>query len=548
VLRFAPAADASSAAPQLITTRSLPEVPAGQRTVFVAMPLDASEPARVAAQLRSLIGSNGVNVAEMPDANALLISGPGTDVQAAMEAALVLDRASLRDKLSLRINPLYLPVDQLAGELRDVVVAQGYTVRSGPGTSGVLTFVPVASANALIVFSESEPALQAVREWVQRLDQPNEEDGGAGGVYMYSARHTTVETLLPVLQTMVGGTGPGAMAGTSANALADGANRAEPANATPNRGRNAQAVTIGGAGGQVAVDPVRNVIVYQGDPQRWRAIRNVLARLDQPARQVVIEVTVAEVTLTDDLAHGIEWALRRVGIDGATGPLTVFGGSETQGGLVWRPLSSSGQVRAVVNLFAKDSRVSILSTPRLMVKSGETASIDVGTEVPIITSQATAVDLPTTGGDSSILQSIQYRKTGVLLEIEAVVHSGQRVDLRITQEVSEATPTDTSDISSPSIFSRRLETSLSLSDGQAMLLGGLISSSTTDGKSKVPLLGDVPVVGRLFQNRNKHGQKTELLMLITPYVVEDASQARDITDALRSRFGAGEERFEPFGP
>lgn len=548
VLRFAPAADAGSAAPQLITTRSLPEVPAGQRTVFVAMPLDASEPARVAAQLRSLIGSNGVNVAEMPDANALLISGPGTDVQAAMEAALVLDRASLRDKLSLRINPLYLPVDQLAGELRDVVVAQGYTVRSGPGTSGVLTFVPVASANALIVFSESEPALQAVREWVQRLDQPNEEDGGAGGVYMYSARHTTVETLLPVLQTMVGGTGPGAIAGTSANALADGANRAEPANATPNRGRNAQAVTIGGAGGQVAVDPVRNVIVYQGDPQRWRAIRNVLARLDQPARQVVIEVTVAEVTLTDDLAHGIEWALRRVGIDGATGPLTVFGGSETQGGLVWRPLSSSGQVRAVVNLFAKDSRVSILSTPRLMVKSGETASIDVGTEVPIITSQATAVDLPTTGGDSSILQSIQYRKTGVLLEIEAVVHSGQRVDLRITQEVSEATPTDTSDISSPSIFSRRLETSLSLSDGQAMLLGGLISSSTTDGKSKVPLLGDVPVVGRLFQNRNKHGQKTELLMLITPYVVEDASQARDITDALRSRFGAGEERFEPFGP
>ncbi len=548
MLRFAPAADASSAAPQLITTRSLPEVPAGQRTVFVAMPLDASEPARVAAQLRSLIGSNGVNVAEMPDANALLISGPGTDVQAAMEAALVLDRASLRDKLSLRINPLYLPVDQLAGELRDVVVAQGYTVRSGPGTSGVLTFVPVASANALIVFSESEPALQAVREWVQRLDQPNVEDGGAGGVYMYSARHTTVETLLPVLQTMVGGTGPGAMAGTSANALADGANRAEPANATPNRGRNAQAVTIGGAGGQVAVDPVRNVIVYQGDPQRWRAIRNVLARLDQPARQVVIEVTVAEVTLTDDLAHGIEWALRRVGIDGATGPLTVFGGSETQGGLVWRPLSSSGQVRAVVNLFAKDSRVSILSTPRLRVKSGETASIDVGTEVPIITSQATAVDLPTTGGDSSILQSIQYRKTGVLLEIEAVVHSGQRVDLRITQEVSEATPTDTSDISSPSIFSRRLETSLSLSDGQAMLLGGLISSSTTDGKSKVPLLGDVPVVGRLFQNRNKHGQKTELLMLITPYVVEDASQARDITDALRSRFGAGEERFEPFGP
>lgn len=543
VLRFSPVADTSSSAPQLITTRSLPDVPSGQRTVFVAVPLDASEPGRLAAQIRSLIGTKGVTLAEMLDANALLISGPGNDVQAAMEAALTLDRAALRDKQSLRINPLYLPVDQLAAELRDVLVAQGFTVRGAPGTAGVLTFVPVASANALIVFSESAPALKAVAEWAEKLDQPSEDDDGSGGVYMYSARHTTVETLLPVLQAMVGGSasagGGNALATTdtpAANSTAGNNNRRQ--------GSNRSAVTFGGAGGQVAVDPVRNVIVFQGDPQRWRSIRNVLARLDQPARQVVIEVTVAEVTLTDDLSHGIEWALKNVGIDGMTGPVTALGNGEPNaGGLVWRALSSSGQVKAVVNLFAKDSRVSILSTPRLMVKSGESASIDVGTEVPIITSQATAVDLPTTGGTSSILQSIQYRKTGVLLEIEAVVHSGQRVDLKLTQEVSEATPTDTSDISSPSIFSRKLQTSLSLSDGESMLLGGLISNTTTDGKTKVPLLGDVPLLGRFFQNRTKHGQRTELLMLITPYVVEDASQARAITDAIQARFGTPEPRF-----
>ncbi len=177
--------------------------------------------------------------------------------------------------------------------------------------------------------------------------------------------------------------------------------------------------------------------------------------------------------------------------------------------------------------------MSILSTPRILVKSGEVASIDVGTEVPIITSQATAPDL----NDGSILQSIQYRKTGVLLEIEAVVHSGQRVDLKLSQEVSEAAATDTSDISSPSIFSRRLQTSLSLQDGESTLLGGLISSTRTDGKTKVPLLGDIPVIGRAFQNRRREGTRTELLMLITPYVIEDASQARAITGAIRSRFG-----------
>lgn len=554
VLRFSPVADPGAEAPQLITTRSLPDVPAGQRTVFVAVPLNASEPGRLAGQIRSLMGSQTVTLTEMLDANALLISGPGTQVQAAMEAALTLDKPALRDKRSLRINPLYLPVDQLAGELKDVLAAQGYSVKGGPGTGGVLTFVPVASANALVVFSESEEALQAVTEWTLKLDQPNEDDGGSGGVYLYSARHTTVETLLPVLQTLVGAGGGGvagsALAASTSNAAGQQTQGSSPEGSPTSRtSSRRQATSFSGELGQVAVDPVRNVIVFQGDPQRWRAIRDVLARLDQPARQVVIEVTVAEVTLTDDLSHGIEWTLRNVGIDGMTGPMTALGGNTPDaGGLVWRALSSSGQVRAVVNLFARDSRVSILSTPRLMVKSGETASIDVGTEVPIITSQATAPDLPSNDGNSSILQSIQYRKTGVLLEIEAVVHSGQRVDLKLTQEVSEATPTDTSDISSPSIFSRKLETSLSLSDGQSMLLGGLISSSKTDGKSKVPLLGDVPVLGRFFQNRSTHGTRTELLMLITPYVVEDAVQAREITDAVQARFGADEGRFGPIVP
>ena len=536
-LRFSPAADPASGTPTLITTRSLPDVPAGQRPVFVAVPLNASEPGRIAGQVRSLLGNQSVTLTEMLDANALLISGTGDEVQVAMEAVLTLDRPSLRDRHSLRINPLYLPVDQLADELREVLEAQGYSVRDGAGSSGVLAFVPVASANALVVFSESQEALDAVRQWTVALDQPTD-DGGSGGVYLYAARHTTVETLMPILQTLEGGTSAPGGTGSGFGSGTD-----DPATQDATSSNQGVGTSFGGAGGQVAVDPVRNVIVFQGDPQRWRAIRDVLARLDQPARQVVIEVTVAEVTLSDELSHGIEWALENVNFAGMSGPLTgLAGGAANSGGLVWQAISGSGQVSAILNLFGKDSRVTILSTPRLMVKSGETASIDVGTEVPIITSQATAPDLPSQGGDSSILQQIQYRKTGVLLEIEAVVHSGQRVDLHLVQEVSEATPTDTSEISSPSIFSRRLETSLSLSDGESMLLGGLISSSDTDGKTKVPLLGDIPVVGRLFQSRRTLGARTELLMLITPYVVEDASQAREITDAIQARFGDGEER------
>ncbi|WP_442682417.1 type II secretion system protein GspD [Stenotrophomonas sp. JC08] len=548
VLQFQPASQGRGGGgelPALIATRSLPDVPAGQRTVFVAMPLEISQPGVIAAQVRNLFGSHQVNFTELVEANALLISGPGDAVRAAMSAVMTLDGGGLVGKRSLRINPLYVPADLLAKDLREVLTGQGIAVKTGPGTGGVVTFVPVSSANALLVFSESEAALKAAQEWADRLDQPSEDNAG-GGMYLYAARHTTVETLLPVLQTLLGGGAAGAPrtgagAGPGQQAASGGemgaARTADAGNAA------ARASGISSPDGQVAIDPIRNVIVFQGDAQRWRAIQGVLARLDQPARQVVIEVTVAEVTMTDEFSHGVEWALRNVSVDGMTGPLTALQGlvGAGGGGLVWQGVSSSGQVKAILNLFAKDSRVSILSTPRILVKSGESASIDVGTEVPIITSQATAPDLPSTGGNSSILQSVQYRKTGVLLDIEAVVHSGQRVDLKISQEVSEATPTDTSEISSPSVFSRKLNTSLSLADGESTLLGGLISSTRSEGKTKVPLLGDIPILGKAFQSAKRTGTRTELLMLITPYVVEDAAQTRAITDAIRARFGTGEE-------
>ena len=518
-----------------ITTRSRPDVPSGQRTVFVAVPLEAAEPGRVAAQVRGVVGEQ-VRITEMIEANALLLTGSGDAVQIAMDAILTLDRPALTTRRTLRINPQHMPAEALAKELRDVMVAEGYSVKTGPGSGGVLNFVTVASANALLVFSESAPALAAAEDWAQRLDQPSDQAGG-GGVYMYSARHTTVESMMPILQAMVGA--PGSISAPSSQQPAgsgvSGFDGTSPS-ASGRAGSGGSALSVSGIGGQLAVDPVRNVIVFQGDPQRWRAIENVLSKLDTPARQVVIEVTVAEVTLTDEFSHGIEWALRNVNFEGLSGPVSALGGGGINaGGLIWRALSGSGQVSAVLNLFARDGRVSILSTPRLLVKSGEVASIDVGTEVPIVTSQATAPDLPSTG--PSILQQIQYRKTGVLLELQAVVHSGQRVDLKVVQEVSEATPTDTSEISSPSIFSRKLQTSLSLADGQSMLLGGLISSSKTDAKTKIPLLGDIPVVGRAFQNRRKQGTRTELLMVITPYVIEDETQGREITDEARARFG-----------
>ena len=456
----------------------------------------------------------------------------------------MLDSAGLREKKSLRITPQYLSVEVLVKELRDVLAGQGISVKARPAEGGALTFVPLASANSLIVFSESDAALEAVIGWVEVLDQAGSEGAGQSGAYIYEVRHTTAESLRVTAEALIGASAQPSTAISAATPSPAGSERGAAAAQT----RQAT-VSQGADGSRIVVDPARNAIIFQGDATRWRALRSVLARLDQPARQVLIEVTVAEVTLTDEFSHGVEWALRNAGINDFGGALGAYSGSVGNRGVVWRPISSSGQVRAVMNLFEDDSRVSILSTPRLMVRSGESASIDVGTEVPILTSQATAPDLG--GVTPSILQQVQYRKTGVLLNIEPVVHSSQRVDLKVAQEVSEAQQTESSSISSPSIFSRRLETALSLSDGQAMIMGGLIRDSRSQGGSYVPGLGRLPVLGHLFSSRTRTGDRTELLVLITPYIIEDATQARAVTEALRGRMelidGAGGATDGPAG-
>lgn len=527
-LRFTASAEALAEPPQLITGRALPEVPEGQRPIFVVMPLDAGIAGEVAAQVRNLYGAATVTIVEIPQQNALLISGAPALVEAAMETVQLFDRPAFREKRALRITPLYLSAEVLAKELRDVLVGQGYSVRTGPGNPGVISFVPVPSANAVIAFSESRPALDAVAQWAEAIDQPAPDGGPQAGAYIYQVRNTTAESLRATAEALIGGSSSAGGAATPAQPrTADiGIEGAARANA-PGAGGSQASISMGEDGSRLVVDPQRNAIIFQGDASRWRTLQSVLARLDQPARQVLIEVTLAEVTLEDEFEHGIDWALRSVGV--SERPSAGF----EEGGVFWRAIWNGGKTRALLNLLQTSGNSRVLSTPRLMVRSGETANIDVGDEVPTITSAATAPDLG--GVTPSILQQIQYRSTGVQLEITPIVHSSQRVDLKISQSVSQALATTSSSIDSPTISNRRLQTSLSLNDGQPLVMGGLISETREASRADVPGLGQVPVLGRLFSNRSNGGRRTELLLIVTPYIVEDASQARAITEAVRAR-------------
>jgi general secretion pathway protein D len=291
----------------------------------------------------------------------------------------------------------------------------------------------------------------------------------------------------------------------------------------------------------VVVNPATNTLIFQGAPESYTQLVGLLQELDRPPRTALIEVTVAEVRLGESENLGIEWALNNRSIgDGYTATGGTLGNlSIGSSGLLVRILTPGGQTRAVINALASQNKARVLSSPRVMARSGESATIQVGQEVPIITSQQTTGS--TVGGgigiQPGILQTVQYKQTGVILRVRPVIHSSGRIELDVQQEVSSAAATNTGVNVSPTFSTRKVETKLSLGDAETVLLAGLISQNQSRSDAGIPVLKDIPGVGQLFRTNTDQTDRTELVVLITPYLVNNDFEARSITEAFRNQLG-----------
>jgi general secretion pathway protein D len=478
------------------------------------VPLRVVRNVQVASWLRQLYPSTKLQISEDPERNAIILSGMPDLVRNAAEAVAFLDQPNMKGRYSLRIEPIFLSADELSSQLVSVLNTQGFTATQGPGLASVI-LLPLKTVNAVIAFAADAQVLDHVKRWAGTLDKPGHLPKKEQGLFFYPVQNTKAENLSKVLSPMLQGV------------LGD-SSPAAPQNPAANK--------------RMVVDTNRNAILYQGDAESWARLLPILKEMDQPSKQTLIEVTIAEVTLSDQEQLGIEWLIKDLNLGGMTGTLASKLGVATSSGLTYT-FDSAGQTRAVLNAFAGNSQVNILSSPRVMVKSGESASINVGTEVPIVTSQSTD---PTTvrAGTTGVLQQIQYRRTGVILHVKPTVHAGNRIDLEVNQEVSSAESNSTSNISSPVILNRSVETKLSLSDGGSVLLGGLISNSTTQGNSGVPILKDLPLIGSIFRSDKQTRNRTELIIVIVPYVINTDQDAQSMTEAFRQRLSLD----KPFAP
>ncbi|MCE2460426.1 MAG: type II secretion system protein GspD [Pseudomonadales bacterium] len=278
------------------------------------------------------------------------------------------------------------------------------------------------------------------------------------------------------------------------------------------------------SGTQLVYEKSRNAVLYRGNGKDWARIRILIDKLDKPVPQVLIEVLLAEVTLSGQEESGIEY-LANLGI-GSRG----IDAQLTSGGLSMA-LDGAGETRALLRLAYEDNRVAIRSLPRLVVKSGESGNIFAGSQVPILSQRAEGVQVE---GSTSIVQQIQYRNTGVTLDITPIVQANGLVDLEISQTFSETRAAGAASLT-PTILSRNLATSMTLRDGQSVIMGGLISDTQSQGHSGVPGLGRIPVVGRLFRADSFQKDRTELVVMVIPYVIADHRQGRELTEQIKSQ-------------
>ena len=497
--------------------------------------------------------------------NLLIFTGRGSEAEDLLAMVRVFD-VDWMAGMSFGLFPVEVAnLEALISELEAVFSQQD----QGPLAGGI-RFVPVERLNAVLAISPRPQFLDRVGTWISRLDRGIE--GAGRRIFVYYVQNGRAPDLAAVLaQVFRTGRGSGAVgaistvvpglrpveirsnppasvappgtagAGTSARVPAD----APIVLDRPGGGRDSGAVgVLGQQAGDIRIipDERNNALLVMATPEEYGLIEATLKKLDILPLQVLIEVTIADITLNDELRFGLQWFLSGGDVEARFSTLSSGAVNPAFPGFSF--LFAGNDARVVLNALSEITDVNVVSSPMLMVLDNESARLQVGDQVPVATQSAVSVDDPS----APIVNSIELLDTGVILEITPHVNASGLIELDVVQEVSSVVETQTSDIDSPTIQQRKIESTVAVQSGETVALGGLIQDDVDNATTGVPLLSEIPVLGYLFKNTREVTARRELLVMITPRIVRDAREARDVTEELRRRLGKLRPLFERSHP
>lgn len=504
--------------------------------------------------------------------NTLIVSDFESKV---LDIVNVLERLDSSALSSLKVRMIRVenaPLFNLRDELLEILAA----LSVNPKEHDAVSVIALERINSLLLISKSDHLLDSTDRWVKELDVVP--SGGAGeSIHFYNVRNSVASELADLVNSIIGadvqGKASGAAklktglesgatlgsksqnksgmnGGTEQNSGFDGSGKAlspgQPlAPSDPSKPKSAinkqtKPGNLNFAGEPLLLpDDSRNLILIRALTPDYTRLVKLMERLDNMPRQVLIEVMVAEVTLNDSWQFGIEWALKnnQLKIDGTkygqtftTNFESVVPSAANTYGFAYSVFRNGNDIVALLNALADKTDISLLSSPQILVLNNEEAFVNVGDQVPILTSQS--VPITTTTTDLFQTSTIQYKDTGTLLKVRPRINYDGVVILDIDQQISNAVVNTKGGTESPIITTRELKTRLAVKNGQSIMMGGLIKKDNTNTQSKVPLLGDIPLLGWLFKYENQDNKRTELLVTITPYVIE----SDDVLDQYARKF------------
>jgi general secretion pathway protein D len=467
-----------------------------------------------------------------PARNLLFVAGTRDELVKALNLVQTFD-VNFIAGMSFGLYPLEnTEVDSIVDEIENIFNQGG----KNP-LAGVLRFISIKHLNSVLVVTPQKAYLREAEKWINRLDQQNGVVG-EGGIMVYRVQHVDAVELAETLNSIISGI---SASKRNAPSIAPGrrvatiTNKAKKVTVNTKRGDVLSSTSLEGV--SIVADEPNNALVIMAEPQQYRTLHKVIKRLDVMPLQVLLDSTIVAVDLTDNLKYGVKWKFNNSGPNGMEG-IGVLGTvakgltAAASGGFSYGLQRNSDDIRLVFNALADDNKINVLSSPSLMVLNNHEASIKVGDQIPIRTSETTNTD----GSGNLQTSPIQMVDTGVLLTIKPRVNATGVVILEVEQSVN--TPLDTnasSGIDSPAILKREFKSSVAILSGESVVLGGLISERHTFTNTGFPFLKDIPYVGWLFGTQGKKVERTELIVVITPRVVSNKFDARKVTDEFKRK-------------
>jgi type II secretory pathway component GspD/PulD (secretin) len=370
-------------------------------------------------------------------------------------------------------------------------------------------------------------------------------------VFVYPVQNAKAKDLASLLQQIYLGAKAPPKTSTTTSSATTKPGTPPGAPPSPPPGPQTQAGVSSASAGEALVsdvtkifpDEITNSLVILATPEDYTLILETLKKIDQVPRQVMIEVLIAEITLTDELKFGLEWALRARGDQGfislagsfsppASSTTSTTSGTATAPGFTFLGIDKTGLIQGFLQTLATQGKTNVLASPHIMAADNREAKIQIGSQVPIVT------DVLST---TVTTQTVQYKDTGVILKIKPTINESGLVSMEINQEVSDFVFQAIGTNTFPVFTKREASTYMVAQDGQTVVIGGLIQNKVGKTRSGIPFLSKIPILGYLFGYTDNTFDRTEIILLLTPRVVRDQKEAENLTDIYIHRLDSSFE-------